>query len=57
MKYKLIKDGGHGKSKQVMYETDDMLEIAEFCRAKAGGPAMDLGLDFGRDDDDGGPLL
>lgn len=51
MKYKIVRDG-HGRGKQVLYSSDDLLDIAQFCENKAGRN-NDVGFDLGLDIDDG----
>lgn len=49
MKYKIVRDG-HGRGKEVLFESNDLLELARFCKQKSGSrPAgqFDLGFDDG----------
>lgn len=50
MKYKIVFDG-HGRGKEVLFQSDDLLELARFCEEKSGaGPEGQLGFGFDEGD-------
>lgn len=54
--YKLVRDNGHYSGDEIMFESDDLLDVAQFARDKGGGadlPPLDVGIEF----DDGEGLL
>lgn len=52
MKYKLVRDNGHGQSQEVMLSSDNLGDIERFCREKRGGIG-DLGVgDIGFDEEE-----
>lgn len=52
MKYKIVRDG-HGRGKEVLFQSDDLMELARFCEEKSGGrDRMGGQFDLGIDGDD-----
>jgi len=48
-RFKLIRDDGHGRRTDVMFESDDLAEVARFAEQKSG---VGFGFDLGVDGDD-----
>lgn len=47
--YKLVKDNGYHSTEDVLFESDDLLDVAEYAQSKGGGadlPPLDVGLDL-----------
>lgn len=47
--YKLVKDNGYHSTEDVLFESDDLLDIAQYAHDKGGGqsPELGVGVDLG----------